>query len=76
MTDFIVTTLADEINVSVYFNYNPEEKQTWDYPGCNESIDIEAVLVNGDEDKDIQAVLSDRTINSLIVECFDYLEEE
>lgn len=31
----------------VEFDYQPAERQTWDYPGCAESIDITAITING-----------------------------
>lgn len=70
------TVLGDEIEVKVIFDFQPEEKQTWDYPGYPASVDIEAVLVNGREDSDIQAVLSDKVIDSLTMECFGELNNE
>jgi hypothetical protein len=29
------------------YNYQPEEKQTYDYPGCDESFEIFNVTLNG-----------------------------
>jgi hypothetical protein len=35
----------DEIEVNIYFDFQPYEAQTWDYPGCDASADIYEVIV-------------------------------
>ena len=37
------------INVECEMYYQPEEKQTWDYPGCPAEYYIECVLLNGED---------------------------
>ena len=35
----------DEIEVEIAFDFQPEEQRTWDYPGCDASLDIYEVTV-------------------------------
>lgn len=42
-----VTINALQENMVVEFDYQPAERQTLEYPGCDESIDITSVTING-----------------------------
>lgn len=42
-----VTIHALQENMVVEFDYQPAERQTWEHPGCDESIDITSVTING-----------------------------
>lgn len=42
-----VTINALQEDMVVEFDYQPSERQTWDHPGCDESIDITSVTING-----------------------------
>lgn len=44
------------IDLTVSYDYEPAEKQTWEEPGCDESYDIYEVFHNG---KDISDIISE-----------------
>ena len=58
-------TEIGEITVTVEFDYQPPEPQTRMEPGCDESIDIGSVLVNGDESLEIFDLLSESSLDKL-----------
>ncbi len=70
----IKTNLGDEIDVTVYFDYQPVERQTHDHPGCDSDVTINAVCVDNDEKKDIQIIIRDSVLESLRMECFEHME--
>lgn len=41
------------IDLTVSYDYEPAEKQTWEEPGCDESYDIYEVFHNGEDISDI-----------------------
>jgi len=52
------------VKLSVAYHYQPAERMTNDYPGCDEEIEVEAVYtLHGDD------------IAELLVDCMDELEE-
>ena len=42
-----VTINALQDDMVVTFDYHPAERQTWEHPGCDESIDIISVTIGG-----------------------------
>jgi len=46
-THYIETELGEEIELTVYFDFQPEEKMTWDYPGCPADAEVTEVLIAG-----------------------------
>lgn len=70
----IKTNLGDEIAVTVYFDYQPVERQTLEDPGCDSDVTINAVCVYGDEERDIQRIIKDSVLESLRMECFEHME--
>ena len=49
----IKTISVSRYEFKVDFDYNPPERQTWDYPGCSESVEINDVWdSDGDKIKD------------------------
>lgn len=48
-TETVVLDLGifGEVECEVDFFYQPAERQTYDYPGCEESFEIEEIRANG-----------------------------
>lgn len=44
---YIDTYEGDEIALEVYYDFQPEEKMTWDYPGCPADAEVCEVLIAG-----------------------------
>ena len=70
------TILTDEIEVTVYFDFEPEEKQTHDCPGCPAELIINTVLIDDNENKDVLYVLNDLSIEALEKEAEQYLLDQ
>ena len=60
-----------EEEVELGFDYQPEEKQTWDEPGCPESIDLHTVTLWG---VDVFKHLNPATVTELEDRIKDELE--
>lgn len=60
-----------EIPVTVEFDYQPSEKQTLTYPGCQEDADITAVVFNT---VDLGPFLDSRALEQLRLEALDYVQ--
>ena len=73
MSHKIKAAVRDEI-VVVHFDYQPAERETLEYPGCDASVDITWVTFEG-EPWDITAVLHDEYIAALEVECMESMGE-
>lgn len=73
---FIQTSIGSDVDVKVFFDYMPEEKQTFFDPGCASMVMINAVLVDGDEGKDILDELSGECIGNLSTKCIEDYEQE
>jgi hypothetical protein len=57
----------DEIEIEVFFDFQPYEAVTHDYPGCDASCDIyEVVIVNTDAEicllKDIESTIEEEIL--------------
>lgn len=76
MEQSIETHIGDEIEVRVWFDYEPPQFQTYWEPGCDSEIEINAVLVEGDKEKNIADILSPETLEHLRMRCFEYMEAE
>lgn len=63
--------IGKDFPVVVWFDYSPAEHATATYPGCSETVDIGAVLIDGDEDKDILKALKARVVDQLEVDCLE-----
>ena len=50
--------------IEVHYDYQPEEKQTRDYPGCHEEVEICEIFFNG------------VSVFNLLADKFDELENE
>ncbi len=72
----LCTHIGSEIFVSVYFDYQPEEKPETNYPGCDSEVIINAVYGNGSEHQDILEVLNDDCFNALKIECEQMLTDQ
>jgi len=76
MEQSIETHIGDEIAVTVWFDYEPAQQQThWD-PAYTSEVTINAVCVDGDKERDIEAVLSCDTLQDLNFKCFEHMETE
>ncbi len=62
-----------ELDVDIEFDYQPEEPQTRDYPGCEADVDITSVTFKGVELRD---ALSKTQLNELAEFCWDGLSGE
>jgi len=67
--------VGDDVEVVVYYEYAPAEKQTLEYPGCEARIEISGVYLKADEGSKLPAHPVD--ILSLIDDSiFDEIEQE
>ena len=63
--------IGEDVPVTVFWEYEPAEKQTWDYPGCPDAIVINEVRSNG------EAVdVSESDLDTLEGYCRDWLNEQ
>ena len=70
----IKTVSVRGYDFEVDFTYNPPEKRTWDYPGCNESVEIDEVV---DYDGDIiKEYAFDLLEDDLMGACLDAVHED
>jgi len=67
---------VDDLPVTVWFDYEPEQHQTYWAPGFPSEVDINAVCVDGNRGKDIQEVLDESTLENLMMQCHEYMESE
>ncbi len=75
MSELIYKThIGDEIAVSVYFDYREAEPRQR-YPDSESEATINAVYVDGDENKDIRDVLDPAITTDLAISCCDWVEE-
>jgi hypothetical protein len=44
-THYLETYTGEEVELTVYFDFQPEERMTWDYPGCPAQAEVTEVLV-------------------------------
>lgn len=70
------TTIGDEVNVSVTFSHTPAEPMTHDHPGVDEEVEIESVLIDDCESKNVNDSLSEETWNRLYEECETWTERQ
>jgi len=73
------TTIGEDVEVVIHFDYQPEEKRTFDCPGCPEEVVINDVLLQSGES--IVDLLNDKALDEIEPKCFDhmnslYCEEE
>ena len=68
------------VEVEVDFDYQPEEKQTRTYPGCDALISLNSVIevvAKGREGEDLSFVLDDESIKDQIEEaCLDEIRTD
>ena len=76
MEHSIETHIGDEIAVTVWFDYEPQQEQTYWEPGFCSEVEINSVLVEGNKDKDITEILNSETREHLRMQCFEYMEAE
>ena len=66
----IQTYLPDDLSVIVSYWYQPKEDATQTYPGCQESVEIESVIVEG-RGYEILDSLSHEVLKALEIECLN-----
>ena len=71
----IETEIGSEIAVTVYFDYQPEEKEESNYPGCPAEVTLNSVCVNGVNGADILECLADLECAWLEERCMDSVIE-
>jgi hypothetical protein len=60
MTYTVDLGIAGEVECIVRFDYQPEERMTYDYPGCSESYDVyEVIGMFGGLPRDLTFALAD-----------------
>ena len=52
--------------LEVHYDYQPEEKQTRDYPGCHEEVEINEIFFNGISVFNLLADKSDELENKVL----------
>ncbi len=68
------TVIGEDVPVMVCFHYQPYEPPEPTYPGCEASVELEAVLIPvGFCGTDISDALSKRVIEDLEAECFKHI---
>jgi hypothetical protein len=69
-----LTIVYEGIPMRLNYDYQPEEKQTWDYPGCPEAITVYAVEIGDKEshelDFDDLSGTAQRRIEELGIEAY------
>lgn len=65
----------DELEVDIFFDFQPEERTTYDYPGCDAAVDIcEVILVESGAEicflKDIESSMEEE----ILVDHYDNLK--
>ena len=69
------TQIGDEINVTVLFDYVPEQAKTVLDDACDEDLTINEILVDGDDRKDILEIFSDDVLDKLGRECIEFVNQ-
>lgn len=72
----IDASIGDEIDVTVYFYYQKEEKEEYGYPGCASEIVIDGVFIDDNGEKNIEYVLKDIVIEHLQRLCREELVQQ
>ena len=75
MSSLRKTILGDDVECMVYFDFQPYEMPEKDYPGCDASADLTAVLVDNKDSKDILDCLNASTIERIEQEILESLGE-
>ena len=68
-----IENVEDEIEIEIFFDYQPYESMTRHYPGCSESVDICEVLI---ADTNIELCLLKDVEGLMEEEILEYREEE
>jgi len=69
----LVSSLGDDLPVTILFDYQPYEKPTLEYPGYHESVVVEAVMIN---EVDVIELLSRCAVKGLEEKCLTSIHEE
>ena len=72
----LVTMIGEDLSVKVYFEYQPEEPETLEEPGCPSEVTINNVFVDSELEQDIEDCLNERTLDKLKEECQQMLIDE
>ena len=65
------TTIGEDVEVVVHFDYQAEEKQTFDCPGSREEVVINDVVLQSGES--IVDLLNQSAFNEIKPKCFDHM---
>jgi len=73
--------VGDDVEVVVYYEYTPAEKQTWDHPGCEAEIEISGVYLKVEHGSklphhpvDILSLIDDSIFDEIEQKIWDSLE--
>lgn len=72
----ITTFLSDDTEVDVFFDYQPPESATLEYPGCQEEVTINAVEQTMFGGIDVLDTLGADEVSRLEIECFESMGGE
>jgi hypothetical protein len=73
-TTTITTTIAGEsVKVTVAYAYEPAERQTMDYPGCPESVELHSVM---DGNVELWSQLTEDDIQQIECDILQAMKEE
>jgi len=78
MNESFITKIGDnKLPVKVYFDYDPKEEKTDDYPGCAAFAEIKEVIVKvGGVERCISDILSEETIDLLGERAIEYVADQ
>ena len=75
MATIVIDSLIPDMLVD--FDYNPAERQTRDEPGCDSSVDINAITVQGVDVADLVAALNGwERVEELVLQEFEQQIQE
>ena len=76
MGEYKVTAEIEDIPVVIHYDYQPKEKATNDYPGCEESVYINAVYLQGFESQCVINLMDDVFLPGLEEICLEDREQD
>jgi len=72
----ILSNIGDNTQVLVFFDYQPKEKATNDYPGCDSEVTITNIIIGGIVINNIMEDLNAKCLDRLKMECFEFIEND
>ncbi len=67
----IITMIGEDVEIEVFFDYTPAQKQTnWD-PHYPSEVDVNAILLMVNETVDFLGILSEEIFEGIRLQCFE-----